>query len=309
MDDNYINQLKAIMNITGWSQPKLAQTLGVTFASLNRWLNRHAVPHPVMRKAIYHLYKECVGILPVPEEKIKTSIGSLEKEKKKHKNIKELIKTSKNLREDLLLELTYNSNAIEGSTLTKKQTEAVIFDKAAIPDKSYTEQLEATNHAVALERIFNSEFSGPITENTIKELHGIIMQGISAEAGKYSKHHRAIRGVDLRLPAPEDIKEEIGLLLRKINHPRDSLIEHIAKTHAAFEAIHPFGDGNGRVGRLIMIIQLLNAGYAPCVIENEMKADYYEALEYAQKKSETHLTIFLIDSIQKGYSIIKKHKK
>jgi Fic family protein len=309
MNKNYIDQIKDILSVTGWSQVKLAEELGITFASLNRWLNLHAVPHPSTQKTIRLLYKEKVGILPLAKGEIKKLVKSIAQQKEKHKNIKQLLKDSRKLREDFLLELTYNSNAIEGSTLTKKETEAIIFDHAQIKDKSYIEHLEATNHAAALEEIFDGEFNGPINEKTIKGLHKIILQGISPDAGRYSKHHRAIRGVNLVLPAPEDVPEEMRLLLKRINHPKENLIEHIAKMHASFEAIHPFGDGNGRTGRLIMIIQLLNAGFAPAVIENRRKAEYYEVLEFAQKKSETHLVRFLIESIQKGYQIIKKHKK
>lgn len=310
MQRNYIEQLKSILTATGWNQVSLAGKLGVTFATLNRWLNGHARPHPAMQKAIYTLFKEQVGILPLPPAEIKQLLAVLKREKKKHKDIHRLIRENEKLQEDFLLELTYNSNAIEGSTLTKKETESIIFDRAHIPDKSYVEHLEATNHAAALKMIFAGEFDGKVTEKTIKALHRIIMQGIRSDAGQYSKHQRAIRGVALTLPAPEDIQEEMDSLLKKINRLQGtSIIQHVAKIHAAFEAIHPFGDGNGRVGRLLMIIQLLNAGYTPAVIENSRKSEYYEVLEYAQRKSETHFVKFLAECVQKGYQIIRKHKK
>lgn len=309
MDRNYIKEILEIKEASGLSQAQLAQELGVTFATLNRWLNLHATPHPNMRKAIHALHKDKVGIIPLPGKEISNALALLNKEKKKHRKIIMLLMVNRQLRDDLLLELTYNSNAIEGSTLTKKETESVIFDKAKLPDHSYVEHLEATNHASALNMIFDGEFKGKITEGTIKELHRIVMQGIRPDAGKYSRHQRAIRGVDLRLPAPEDIQEEMDYLFKRINKPKAQIVAHISKMHASFEAIHPFGDGNGRVGRLVMIIQLLQAGYAPCVIENNRKADYYEALEYAQRKSETHLTLFLTESIQKGFAIFRKHRK
>ena len=310
MRNNYIEEIKALLSATGLTQQKLAQELGVTFAALNRWLNHRAVPHLSTKTKIHDLYKAKVGIFPLPAETIRQALRALDREKKQHAGVKKTIKEGAALREDLLLELTYNSNAIEGSTLTKKETETIIFDKGHIPDKSYIEHLEASNHAAALEQIFNGRFAGSVKEQTIKELHRIILQGISADAGKYSKHHRAIRGVDLILPAPEDIQEEMNSFLRKINRPnRWHPVEHIAGMHASFEAIHPFGDGNGRVGRLLMIIQLLNAGYAPSVVENDRKVEYYEALEYAQKRSETYLIKFLIDSVQRGYQIFRKHKK
>ncbi|OGC22712.1 hypothetical protein A2291_01130 [candidate division WOR-1 bacterium RIFOXYB2_FULL_42_35] len=309
MPHNYIEQIKAILNTTGLSQVELAKRLGITFAALNRWINKHSIPRAIAQKNIYALYKETVGVLPLSKETIKSLLCSLDKEKKKHLNVKKIIRDNRSFRDDLLLELTHNSNAIEGSTLTKKETESIIFDKAQIKDKSYVEHLEATNHAAALEAIFEGDFTGSITEAKIKELHRILLQGIRPDAGKYSKHHRAIRGVELTLPAPEDLPEEMQRFLRKINIVKGKIVAHIAALHADFEAIHPFGDGNGRVGRLIMIIQLLNAGYAPCVIENKRKAEYYEVLELAQRQSESHLIKFVIESILRGYQIIKRHKK
>jgi Fic family protein len=309
MQKNYIEQLKEILNATGWPQVELAKELGVTFAALNRWINKKASPRPSALKSIRDLYKEKVGSLPLPKEVIKKTLRELDREKSRHGNVRKIIKENKALREDLLLELTYNSNAIEGNTLTKKETETIIFDKGRIPDKTYVEHLEATNHAAAVNMIFDGEFDGPITGTTIKDLHRVILQGISADAGKYSKHHRAIRGVDLALPAPEDIQEEMDGLLKNINRPKTHIIEYSAKTHAAFEAIHPFGDGNGRVGRLIMIIQFLKAGYAPCLIENSRKSEYYEYLELAQKRSEGHLIKFLAETVIRGFQLIKKHKK
>ena len=126
---SYICHLQAIIRHTGWSQSELSRQLGVTFATINRWLNRHAVPHPSMQKAIYALYKEKVGLLPIPKSSINKTLREIDKIRNSIKDPKQLFKTKEGLREDLLLELTYNSNAIEGSTLTKKETEAVIFDK------------------------------------------------------------------------------------------------------------------------------------------------------------------------------------
>jgi Fic family protein len=309
MQKNYIEQLKDILSATGWPQVELAKNLRVTFAALNRWINKKAQPRPSAQKMIRALYKEKVGTIPIPKEVVRTALRELDREKNRHGNIRKIIKENKTLREDLLLELTYNSNAIEGSTLTKKETETIIFDKGRVPDKTYMEHLEATNHAAAVNMIFDGEFDGPITERTIKDLHRVILQGISADAGKYSKHHRAIRGIDLTLPAPEDIREEMAHLIRTLKKPKSHIVEHAAKMHAAFEAIHPFGDGNGRVGRLIMIIQLLKAGYAPCVIENSGKTEYYDCLEIAQKRTEGHLIKFLAETVLKGFQIITKHKK
>jgi Fic family protein len=180
---------------------------------------------------------------------------------------------------------------------------------------SLIEHLEASNHAAVLERIFNGECNDVINEDLLKGLHRAIMQGIRHDAGMYSKFHRAIRGVDLIMPAPEDIQEEMDVLFKVINYKEkktntgcEGLIAHVAKMHASFEAIHPFGDGNGRIGRLIMIIQLLSEGYAPCVVENSCKGEYYEVLEYAQKRSETALIKFVAEAVLKGYKLLEKYE-
>lgn len=305
---NYITQLIEILDKTNISQSALASELGVTFAALNRWLNSKATPHPAAQKNIEAMYRDKIGIAPVSASEIKELIGRVNKEKKRIKRCKNLIKSVPSIRDDILLELTYNSNAIEGSTLTKRQTDTIIFDKGHIADKSYVEHLEATNHASALNMVFDGEIENPINEDSIKSIHRVIMQGIRSDAGKYSKHHRAIRGIALTLPGPEDIEEEMKSVINSAKKRKGSIIEQAAAFHADFEAVHPFGDGNGRVGRILAIMQLLDAGYAPCIIENSRKADYYEALEYAQKKSVSHLVKFIAESVLTGYRIIAKHK-
>ena len=302
---NYIGKIKQILAKTGWSQSRFAQEIGVTFASVNRWLKGHTKPHPIQLKQIDILFKKIIGIIPLAEGELKQIITEVEKKKKQFPKITKGLQGEK-IVEEFLLELTYNSDAIEGSTLTKKQTEAIIFDKATVKDKSLVEHLEAVNHATILRDIFSAKIVGPIDEDLVKKMHTALMQGIRADAGEYSKQQRGIRGVDLVLPHPDDIPEEMSSFFNKVNVYKKHPIEHIAKLHADFEAIHPFGDGNGRLGRLLMIIQLINNGFAPCVITVDLRAKYYECLEYAQKKSESHLVHFLAESILKGYQIIAK---
>ena len=306
--ENYIKQIEDILKKTGWTQTQLADQMGVTFATVNRWLNGHTKPHPAQIRQIDRLFKDMVGITPLSRKEIMTVIEEIASRKAKFKNIKKIFSV-KEIIQDFLLELTYNSDAIEGSTLNKKETEAIIFDKATIKDKSLIEHLEATHHACVLKDIFEDRLSADITEGLVKNLHKALMQGIREDAGQYAKHPRAIRGVDLLLPQPEDIPEEMELYFKKVNFFKGHPIEHIARMHAEFEAIHPFGDGNGRVGRLMMIIQLIHKGYAPCVIRVNEKAKYYEYLQYAQKKSETHFVKFLADSVLEGYKIVEKYLK
>lgn len=132
------------------------------------------------------------------------------------------------------------------------------------------------------------------------------MQGIREEAGSYSKYQRAIRGVDLALTHPKDIPEEMGALIKRWKKFPQKTVREIGIFHVQFELIHPFGDGNGRLGRLLMILQCLEQNDPPAVIETARKAEYYEVLEYAQRKSEGPFIVFLADEMQRTQQIIKR---
>lgn len=304
--EKYIQNIKQILAKKGWSQTRFAQEIGVSFATVNRWLKGHTKPHLSQLKQIERLYRNIVGIEPKDFGQIQKILTQVENKRKLLPGIKEVLK-NEDVIDDFLLELTYNSDAIEGSTLTKKETEAIIFNKATLKDKSLIEHLEAVNHASVLRDIFSNTISMPITEELIQNMHKALMQGVRNDAGQYSKHQRGIRGVDLILPHPEDIPEEMSQFIQKVNSFKGHPIEHISQMHADFEAIHPFGDGNGRIGRLIMIIQLIDKGYSPCVVSVIKRGEYYEYLEYAQKKSSTHFIYFIAESVLQGYQIIKKY--
>lgn len=308
MDKNYISQLKALIAQGGMTQGQLAAELRVTFAALNRWVNGHAVPHPAKRVALRNLFRERVGYPSISEIEIARRIR--EAESMKRKGLWKIVSSNEALQEELLLEHTYNSTSIEGTTFTKRETESVIFNKNLVPDKSLQEHLEVTQHAAILRRILKKEAGQKAIDALfIKELHQNLLLGIRDDAGRYSKNQRAIRGVNLLLTHPADIPEEIDGLLNDWNrHPKISVRE-IATFHAQFELIHPFGDGNGRVGRLLMVVQCLQQGYPPVVIENSRKEEYYNVLEYAQRVSEKPFILFLVDEMKKTRDVISKHLK
>ena len=307
MDKNYISQLHALLRVTGWSQQQLAQRLGVTHAALSRWLNGHAVPQPRRRQAIAALYKNEVGWQPLSAAE--HSRLASRAHGCRMRGVWKKIRGNQELLDELLLEHTYNSNAIEGSTLNKKQTEAIIFDKARVPDKSLTEHLEATNHAAVLRDILLERYPTKVSEDLIRQLHRALLQGIREDAGSYAKHQRAIRGVDIALTHPQDIPEEMAGLLRRWRQRErhGDAVEPVAQFHADFELIHPFGDGNGRVGRLVMLFQLLKRDYPPVIIENARKAEYYEVLEFAQRKSVEPFTAFLVDEMERTRAMLRRY--
>ncbi|TLS67968.1 Fic family protein [Mariprofundus erugo] len=119
-----------------------------------------------------------------------------------------------------------------------------------------------------------------ITEESVKGLHGDFMRGIREDAGFYSQKIRVMGGLDaLHTTLPEDIPEEMNRWAYKCSDA--ATIEAIAKAHAWFIAIHPFGDGNGRVGRALILAQCLNAGLMPPLFDSENRAIYYAAMEHA----------------------------
>ena len=307
MDKDYINRLQAILKATGWSQQQLAKRLGITHAALSRWLHGHAIPQPRRRQAIASLYKEEIGFRPWSAAERRRLAARARR--LRIRGLWKKIRQNEKLLDELLLEHTYNSNAIEGSTLSKRQTETIIFDKARVPDKSLVEHLEATNHASVLREMLLGYYPSQVSEPLIRQLHHALLQGIREDAGSYSTHQRAIRGVDIALTHPKDIPEEVAGLLKdwKRTEGRGDYVEHVARFHAEFELIHPFGDGNGRIGRLIMLMQLLKHDYPPVIIENARKAEYYEVLEYAQRKSVEPFTVFLVDEMERTHAVLRRY--
>ncbi len=306
MPENYITQLREILEAATLSQAQLAKRLGVTFAALNRWLHGAARPHPRRIVAIGKRHRELVSYPSLTPDRLRELVRSAES--LKVKGLWAWITRHAPLQDDLLLEHTYNSTSIEGTTFTKRQTEVVIFDRGLIPDKSLKEHLEVTNHAAVLRSIFQRRYREPISEGLIRRLHRDLMQGIREDAGEYSRHHRAIRGVNIALTHPKDIPEEMGRLIREWRSRPKKTIREIAVFHAHFELVHPFGDGNGRVGRLLIVIQCLERDYPPVVIENARKAEYYEVLEYAQRRSEGPLVQFLLEEMRRTGHLLKKHR-
>lgn len=308
MAENYISHLEALLRQAGLTQTDLARRLGVTHAALSRWLHGQAVPHPRRRQAIATLHKTLVGFRPLPAAERRRLLARARA--LRLPRLWEAIHRHAALRDELLLEHTYNSNAIEGSTLTRRETEAIIFDRSHVPDKSLREHLEATNHATVLREIFERKYAAAITESLVRQLHKALLHGIREDAGEYATHHRVIRGVNLALTHPRDIPEEMRGLLARWQRAarRDYTVDDVAEFHAAFELIHPFGDGNGRVGRLLLIIQLLAKGYPPVIIEQVRKAEHYEALEHAQRTSADPLMVFLVDEMERTARVLRKYR-
>jgi len=303
--ENYISKIKQIRDKSGWSQEQLAKEIGVSFATINRWINAHTVPHPAHLKLIDKIFEDVVGIIPISDEEINSIIKKLEKTRSRLKGIRKKISNDKGLLEDFLIELTYNTNAIEGSRMSRADTKAIIQDKALIKNRTLYEHIEVKNHETVLRKILIGEIKGPASEELVLMLHSQLMQGLVEGAGKYRKNWTKITGVDLILPSPQDIKEEMHDFFKNISRSKGNSLKHIAKMHYEFEAIHPFSDGNGRLGRLIMSIMLLDKDFPPAIIKIADRNRYYETLERANRGEKSHLIKFILESIMNGYRLLR----
>ncbi len=190
-----------------------------------------------------------------------------------------------NLTQWIRTELTYTSNAIEGNTLTRQETELVINKGITIAGKTINEHLEARNHAKAFEWILEqSKLNLPLTEIFIKNIHQTILSGINTEnAGRYRQVPVRISGSTVIMPnyvkIPDLMKNLIEILTQNATlHP----VTQASEAHYHLVSIHPFIDGNGRTARLLMNHILMLHGYPPAVIGPSDRITYINSLEEAQ---------------------------
>jgi len=192
--------------------------------------------------------------------------------------------TLQSLREKLFLEWTYNSNAIEGSTLTLQETK-VVLEGITVGGKTLREHLEVINHQEAIryvEEIIQQK--EPLSEWQIKNLYRLVLKGIDDEyAGVYRNQQVFISGAIHTPPPPVKISEQMEDLMKWYTNDAQSMqpIERGAMLHALFVGIHPFIDGNGRTSRLLLNLELMKAGYPPVIIRVENRLAYYSALDKA----------------------------
>jgi len=187
------------------------------------------------------------------------------------------------LNDKLIVEWTYNSNAIEGNTLTMSETK-VVLEGMTIGGKSVVEHLEAINHREAILFIENLAIDESLTEWNLKSIHSLILKGIdNKNAGKYRNENVVISGAKHIPPKHFDLDYLMQKLINEYNHNWQDFhpVTRAVLLHGEFVKIHPFVDGNGRTARLLMNFELMRNGYTPIIIKSEQRASYYDALDIA----------------------------
>lgn len=195
--------------------------------------------------------------------------------------ILEFILNNEEYLKDLITRSTYHSNAIEGSTLTFAETYAILYNDNSfkIQGKEPREIYEAINHKKALELIFEYlKENTQLDERIIKNINETINKDIKDTKG-YRKVQVFIRGSEHIPPEPEKIPNLMNYYIYNYNNDEQEIFEKIAQYHIEFEKIHPFEDGNGRTGRLLLNYELLKNNLPPIVIAKEDRVKYFEYLK------------------------------
>lgn len=183
------------------------------------------------------------------------------------------------LNEEFLVEYTYNSNAIEGNTLTLRETDLVLRG-LTIDKKPLKDHLEVIGHREAFDFVRQLvEDKVPLSERVIKQIHYLVLADKKEDRGVYRSVPVRIMGAAHTPAQPYMIAPKMEQLLKSYEESSEHIVTKLARFHIEFESIHPFIDGNGRTGRLLVNLELMKAGYPPIDIKFADRIAYYEAFD------------------------------
>lgn len=203
------------------------------------------------------------------------------------------------------VEWTYNSNAIEGNTLSLRETRLVLEAGLTVGGKSLREHLEVVNHREAIGYV-ESLAGGEewITPLHVRRIHALVLAGMDEGAGRYRETAVGIAGASFEPAGPWEAPSLMDGWARWIEgsrrvHP----VERAALAHHRLAAIHPFADGNGRTARLVMNLLLMRSGYPPTVIQRANRRQYYAVLGRADEGDEAPLADFVARAVERGLTL------
>lgn len=201
------------------------------------------------------------------------------------------------LNEEFIVEYTYNSNAIEGNTLTLRETDLVLRG-LTIDKKPLKDHMEAVGHKEAFDFVRELVKNNvPISESVIKQIHYLVLADKKEDRGVYRRIPVYIMGAQNEPVQPHLIAPKMEQLLMDFANSKEHIVTKLARFHIEFESIHPFIDGNGRTGRLLVNLELMKAGYPPIDIKFTDRLAYYNAFdEYHVKHN-----LFTMENLFAGY--------
>ena len=288
--------LDRILSANGMTKTALAAELGISSRTIAKMSKGEKIADHVLKKIAD--YFACSVAELCAEKSDNQILQTLRDEMR--------AKISGGLYHELQVRMTYNSNHIEGSKLSEDQTR-LIFETRTInagDGVPVDDIIETVNHFCAIDYVIDVA-EDELTEEIIKELHRILKQGTADSAlawfavGDYKKRANVVGGRETA--KPKDVPVQMKALLSAYNSAGTVTVEDIIAFHHDFESIHPFQDGNGRVGRLIALKECLRYGIVPFIIEDSKKAFYYRGLaEWESEKG------YLIDTCLDGQDTCKR---
>ncbi len=212
------------------------------------------------------------------------------------------------LREQLDVEWTYHSNAIEGSSLTLRETQLVLQHGLTVAGKSLREHLEAINHQHAIHFVESlADKDEPITEYIVRSIHALVLRTIDdEEAGRYRRVQVYITGSEYVPPEPvavPGLMADLGDWLHSGEVAALHPVERATLAHFRLVHIHPFTDGNGRTARLLMNLLLMRTGYPPAVIRVEDRPAYYDALDAARDGDTEPFVRLVAEAVERALTL------
>lgn len=234
-------------------------------------------------------------------------LEEIEKNKQKLQKLLENFNNKKEMYKWLKTELAYTSNAIEGNTLTRKETELVIDDGITSTSKPLQHYIEAVNHAKAFEKIITFlDEDKNINENFILNIHKIILTGLDDDnAGFYRNCRVRISGSTVIMPNPIKVPDLMTNFYNWLSNNIDNEPITAILAHLKFVSIHPFVDGNGRCARLLMNTILLKFGFAPIVIRPTDRKKYLSVVEnYQLKGNDKPYLTFMLNLLNRSLKVL-----
>jgi Fic family protein len=244
---------------------------------------------------------------PWGQEKLQPMLQRVEQKKQRLQLLRPIPSVAlEKLRESMMLEWTYHSNAIEGNTLTLQETRVILSDGITVGGKTLREHFETLNHheaIVHLEDLVNKKYR--IKAADILMIHGLVLQRIEKEfAGRYRNAGVRITGANFTPPNALKVDELMEDLIAWVNEKNDvSVVVKAMMFHHRMVWIHPFFDGNGRTVRLMFNLLLMNDGYPPAIILQQDRRKYYDALNKANQGNYEKLMLLILQALERSLDI------
>lgn len=303
-------KIKKYREIKGITQAEIAELLGVSPATVSKYEAGTLEPNIESIKKISELFEVSIDKLLKDDafDISKIDILAVLREQKE-------MKVKGNLYHNTQITMTYNTNHIEGSRLSEEQTRYIYETNTLLADKDtitdIDDIIETTNHFRLFDYMLDVA-DKKITEKMIKEFHKILKQGTSDSkkdwfaVGDYKKLANEVGG--LKTSSPKNVEKDMQKLLEWYNSLKEVTIKEIIEFHVRFEIIHPFQDGNGRVGRLIAFKECLKHNIVPFIILDRDKLFYYRGLNQYQTNKEKGYLIDTCLNAQDQYAyMVKKY--